>query len=401
MTPDSDGSALAPDFVVRLSYAFYLFVGLLATMLFTGGMQSFLNKFSFLKVGCELVDSEVLRTACAGEMMAYRVSFALAVFFFIHWLSVSDLTCCVQSRARAVMQTSFFSVKSFLLGLLFFLTFFIPNGFFAAYAYVCLFASAVFLLMNVVFLVDFSYQWSDDWGERADSNGKWMWYLLLVAVGSFLLAIGVSVASFILFVPHADCNYNAFAVTSVLVGALLYTVLSVWVPHGSVVPSGIVFLYTSCIMFVTLRTSQNDRCNRLGALEGRTHSFLQMLIGSLAASFMLAYTVITSGGSGASLNVGEDDDGEEEDPDRSGHLSHYMFFYFVMVMGSMYLAMLATGWHVSGAGEGTFLGSINVAFWVRSSTVWAAVVLYVWSLVAPYTCCKGRDFGFAVDDDWI
>lgn len=94
-----------------------------------------------------------------------------------------------------------------------------------------------------------------------------------------------------------------------------------------------------------------------------------MLFASVVASFTLGYAVVSSGGSGLALNVGRNDEDEDEDPDEVGHLSHYMFFYFVMMLGSMYLAMLATGWHVSGAGEGTYLNSINVAFWVRSVTV--------------------------------
>lgn len=401
MARDDEDSIFEPGVIVRIQYGCYLLVGFLATTLFTTALSTALEKFSFLRVGCTLIDSDILRTACTGEMMAYRVSFALVVFFAMHWLSVSDLTCCMRSKARAELQTRFFTFKTFVLVALFLTTFLIPNGFFVGYAYVCLFCSAIFLLMNVVFLVDFSYQWSDDWGERADSNSKWLWYLLIVAVGSLLIGLAITIASVVFFVPHADCNFNAFAVTSVVGGAVVYTALSVWVPHGSIVPSAIVFLYTSSIMFVTLRTGQDTRCNRLALAPGESAGFFQMFVAIVPTSFMLGWTAVSSGGSGAALNVGLDDDGDDEDPDRAGHLSHFMFFYFIMIMGSMYLAMLATNWHVSGAGEKTVTQSVNIAFWVRGSTVWLAVFLYVWSLVAPYTCCKDRDFGFSTEEDWV
>ncbi|CCW63503.1 unnamed protein product [Phytomonas sp. EM1] len=400
----SEDNIFIPGFIIRLQYACYLFVGILVTLVFRSLMSSLFNGISFLQQGCTFIagNSDVtLRKECVSEMVVYRVSFSLAVFFFFHWLSVSDLTCCIQSSARAELQSRFFYIKSLLLVLIFILTFFIPNSFFAMYAYVCLFCSAFFLLINVVFLVDFSYQWSDDWSERAESNEKWMWYLFGIAVGSFVLAILINIASIYVYVPHADCNLNAFVITVVAAGALVYTVLSIWVPHGSIVPSCLVFLYTSGVLFLTLRTIPSDYCNRYGSAASSGTSLKQMIFGSLVTSFTLAYTVISSSGSGRALNVGLDDQDEEEDPDRSGHLSHYMFFYFIMTLGSMYLAMLATDWRVSGAGQDTFIGSVNIAFWVRTVALWSAMFLYSWSLVAPYTCCKGRDFGFSVDDDWL
>ncbi|EPY30615.1 serine incorporator 3 [Strigomonas culicis] len=352
-------------------------------------------------------------------MMVYRLSFAYFLFFFIHWLTVSDLTCCVASRSRAALQQGFFTIKTFLLVLLFGLTLTIPNAFFAYYAYVCLFASAFFLLMNVLFLVDFAYQWSDDWGERADDNPKWMYYLLIIAVSSFTIGIAVNILSFYLYVPERDCNYNAFSITVVLVAALLYTILSVWVPFGSVVPSAIVFLYTSSIICMTLRTSTDGRCNRLVQSQAASGAWLtteapsgtsswmsyftsgtgQLILGSLTAAFTLGYATVSSSGNSSALQIGRDDDGNEEDADRSGHLSHYMFFYFVMMLGSMYLAMLATNWHVSGKGTGTQTESIAIAFWVRQVSVWLAIVMYFWTLLAPYTCCKDRDYGFQADYD--
>lgn len=398
----SDHEALAPDLILRIQYACYLFVSLLISMLYRGAMSGLFDKFEWLRRGCEVVDSDALRNACTSEVMVYRVSFALTVFFVLHWMTVSDLSCCVRSSVRAELQRRFFTAKTVILGLIFVATLFIPNAFFAAYAYLCLFASSIFLLLNVLFLVDFSYQWSDDWGERAESNSKWMWYLLAVAVGSTTLAIVINVVSFVVYVPHSDCNFNAFAITSVVVGALVFMMLSIIVPHGSIVPSSIVFLYTSSIMFVTLRAIPEDHCNRLSSGVAGSSSVKQMFFSSLAACFTVGYSVVSSGGSGSSLSIGQDENEEEEDADRVGHLSHYMFFYTVMVLGSMYLAMLGTNWHVSGSGEGTLESSVNIAFWVRNTTVWLAMFLYIWSLVAPYTCCKGRDFGFTVEDgDWF
>ncbi|TPP40528.1 Serine incorporator (Serinc) family protein [Leishmania donovani] len=355
---------LSPGLIVRLKYAMYLFVALLFSLMARGLMSSLLDKIPMLEKGCAMSSKGgVVQAACAAEMLIYRVSFALTAFFGIHLISVSDLTCCIRSRDLAELQRSFFTAKTVLLVVLCIVTFFIPNGFFSVYAYVCLVCSGLYLLMNVVFLVDFSYQWSDDWIERADGNPKWM---------------------------------------CVTVGAFIYFILSIYVPHGSIVPSSIVFLYTSCILLFTLRTTDNEHCNRMATRpSSTTYSILQTIFTMLLTCFTLLYSVVAAGGSGASLNIGQNEDGEAENPEETGHLSHYMFFYTIMIFGSMYLAMLGSSWHVSGAGEDGLSKSINIAFWVRLSTVWAAIFVYIWSLAAPYTCCKGRDFGFAVDEDWI
>lgn len=392
------GPTYGPDVLLRVQYACYLFVGLILTLVFRGSLTHLFSHIPIFQTGCEYA-ADASKQFCTGEVLVYRISFALTLFFFLHLLSVSDLTCCIQGEIRAEFQKRFFFAKSILLALLFVATFWIPNAFFAVYAYVCLFASGLFLLMNVIFLVDFSHQWNDEWGRRAERAGKWALYLLAVALFCYLGGLGVSVASYALFVPHAGCSLHAFVITSVLLGAIVFTLLSVWVPHGSLVPSGIVFLYSSGVMFLTLRADYDATCNRLAVPDGHSGSVKQMLVASLVSALALGYNVVSSGGNGGVFGFGgvAGDEGEE-DPDESGHLGQYVFFYLTMMLGSMYLAMLATNWHVSGMGEETMLSSINVAFWVRSATVWLAVLLYIWSLLAPYFCCRDRDFGYAVED---
>lgn len=391
----SDGTSLSPTVVLRVQYSLYLFVGIVATMLLRGFL-TLLSHLPLIKKGCEYAGKGDANF-CVGEVLAYRVSFSLSLFFFLHLLSVSDLTCCIDTESRVEFQRRFFFAKTILLGLLFLATMWVPNTFFAYYAYTCVFASGLFLLINVVFLIDFSYQWTEEWGERMEQNSKWLWYLLIVAVLSYIAGIAIAAMSFVVFVPNVNCNYNAFAILSVLISAVVYTVLSIYLPHGSIVSSGIVFAYTAGVMFVTLRMGDDANCNTIAIPPNEAGSLKQIIIGSIVSGFTLVYSVVSTGGSSKGFgHVGDDD--VEEDPEESGHLSSYMFFYTVMMLGSMYLAMLSTGWHVSGMGEDKMKSSINIAYWVRSDTVWSAVLLYLWSLLAPYYCCRDRDFGIAVDD---
>nr|CCC95274.1 unnamed protein product [Trypanosoma congolense IL3000] len=387
--------ALSPTVVLRVQYATYLFLGLVGTMVLRGTLGRILSYVPMIKKGCEYAGGGDANF-CTGEVLAYRVSFSLALFFFFHLLSVSDLTCCIDAESRVEFQKRFFFAKTILLGLVFAATLSIPNTFFAYYAYACIFASGLFLLINVVFLVDFSYRWSDEWTSRMEQHGKWMFYLIATTLMGYAAGIIISIFSFVYFVPHSDCNYNAFAILSVLISAVVYTVLSIWVPHGSVLPSAIVFAYSSGVMFTTLRLENDSYCNTISVPPEQAGSMKQMLLGSLVSGFTLFYSVVSTGGNGGLSSTADDE--EEGDPDTTGNLSSYMFFYATMVLGSMYLAMLSTGWHVSGRSEGVVEDSINIAYWVRSGTVWSSVLLYVWSLLAPYYCCRDRDFGFNTDD---
>lgn len=398
--------AFKPGVIVRVQYATYLFMGLVVCMIFKGTGGKVFENFSVVQRGCDFLqqytqetsgvietkERTVLSQACFENTLVYRVSFSLALFFFVHFCSVSDLTCCIDAHSRAQFQQRFFFAKTFLLSSLITISFWIPNAFFATYAWACLFLSAIFLIIQIILIVDFSYQWNDEWGRRSDANAKWQYYLAAIAFVSYAFGIGMTIANYIFFAPHEDCNFNAFAVTSVLIGMVITTMIAIWVPHGSIVPSGIVFAYCSAICFSALRTGDDPHCN----LQHHTDETWGMIVlGALFSGAALGYTVVSSSGDRSTMSLQAAHELDDEHPDDSGHLSDYCFFYIIMMMGSMYLAMLVTDWQVSGSGSNH---SHVVSFWVKIATVWVTMLVYLWTLLAPYFCCKDRDFGIDTTD---
>ena len=390
--------AFRPNVLVRLQYAMYLFFALLLCLL-KGSLAKALSHFSAVSKGCTYlekatnhVDVSVGSDSCFENTVVYRVSFGLAAFFLIMFFSVSDLTCCIDAEARDEFQRRFFGWKTVLLSLITFVTFWIPNTFFSAYAWLCMFASAVFLVMQIVIFIDFSYQWNEDWGQRSENNGKWSVYLLIVSILCYVAALVVIVFAYIYFVPHEDCNTNATAVTLTLLAGLTYTCVAIWVPHGSILPSGIVFLYTSILCFSALRSSTNAYCNKLYEPEGK-ESILMIIVSAAFLASTLAYSAVATGGSGSSLSLQADAD-EADNPDESGHLSHYCYFHFVMILASFYLSMIATNWQISGTSSDGKPEGAEVAMWVKVASECLTICLYFWSLLAPYYCCKDRDFGY-------
>lgn len=411
---DAGGRTFSPGVIVRMQYAAYLFMGFVACIIVKASMGTAFAKVGVIKAGCEYFTAgtgdssmpgaigtlskavQTVSVLCSENTVVYRISFALTVFYAIHFVSVSDLTCCLEASAREELQRRFFCVKTSLLSLLFTAVFWIPNGFFAAYAWICMFASAVFLVIQMLLIVDFTYQWNEEWGRRAEGNGKWNVYLLLVAGGCYLFGLVLIIVSYVKFVPHEDCNLNGAAVTATLLAGVAYTVVAVWVPHGSIVPSSIVFAYTSTIVFLALRETQDPYCNSEYTAPGQ-QSWRATLLGGLVSGLAIAYSVVSSGGasSRAALST-EDSDAPEDDPDASGHLASYCYFYVIMMAGSMYLAMVVTNWSVSG-GSTSVSTSTAVAVWVKLASGWLVTAMYFWSLLAPYFCCKDRDYGYDVN----
>lgn len=62
------------------------------------------------------------------------------------------------------------------------------------------------------------------------------------------------------------------------------------------------------------------------------------------------------------------------------------FFHFVMMLASMYIAMLLTNWAPSDSESTSSSTDIDMGWpsvWVKITSQWVMMVLYVWTLIAP------------------
>ena len=401
-------SSTTPGVINRLQYAGFLFMGMLTCLLFKGVAGQAFADIPYLQEGCALItiglhNVTTLPQQCYSDTFVYRVSFSLALFL-LHLISVSDATCCVDDDSRGELQQKFFCCKGVALTVLNILVMFIPNSFFAGYAWLCMFVSAFFLVLQIMLLVDFSYQWNEKWGDLTEETGnpKWQYYLLFLAVVSYAGGVGFSIYNVLKFIPHNDCNLHGFIVSGNIIMAFAYTAVSVWVPHGSILPSGIVFCYTSFLCTTALRLSENEHCNPFA--DSGHQSMKLIVFSAFVTAAALAYTVVTCSDEESRNSISlPDSDGHDRRRGYTGHLPAYCYFYFVCLLGALYLAMLGTDWRISGGastapnGPG---GSKAIAFWVKISTGWGVVGIYLWSLVAPYYCCRDRDFGYEIPAGW-
>ena len=85
----------------------------------------------------------------------------------------------------------------------------------------------------------------------------------------------------------------------------------------------------------------------------------------------------------------------------------WWYYHLMMVACSMYMAMLLTDWSAQpamvhgvpatrfdeGAHHSVSLGS----FWVKVVSQWVCLLMYGWTLLAPYLLRDVRDFGIEFD----
>lgn len=462
----SIGSPPKPGTMVRLKYASYLFGALFFCMIFQTLMSEYFGSFSYYSDACSVDDGSggdspeyhppssssskttttvttsqapsrwtippdfiptdklpkaiqeaaqlaaALRHSCLKATVVYRVSFALFLFFLLHFCSVSDLTCCVDDGVRDEMQSGYFGMKTCILIMLVLFSFALPTRFFSYYAWVCMYAAALFLLIQIILIVDFAHEWNEKWGDRSEENEKWLYYLVAITIFCFVASICMNGYGFANYTPHEDCNLHGFILIANIMVGLITIAVAIWVPHGSLLPTGIIFTYTSYLVVTALRTSPDTRCGGTGGGQFVPNtSWWQMLGTSVVTAGALAYTASSVGGSDDSWELNENENNNNNNANGGhrhqqqqylGHLPAYLYFYVIMILASMYLAMLGTDWTVSGIGgdEGGKAKGYEMSFWVKIVTSWITYLFYFWSLLAPYFCCKHRDYGYDVPTEW-
>lgn len=336
---------------------------------------------------------------CYGYGAAYVMSFALFVFFIVHALLM--MTHSTQSAHRR-----FWVAKYFLLIAVWFACLWIPSEFFFDYyANVARFVSAIFLLLQIMILIDFSYEWNGSWVERG-----WNWGVLGMSVALLGGALTLLIFCFKWF--NGDgCETNAFFLGFTIVLTTLGLIISAteWCEHGNLLSASVMTLYAWWLAYSAM-ASDPDGCNT--ANNGDTW---QVIIGMLVAAVAICYASLNL--SNSKSVFGEDDteeldavgasaggDGDEEDArvvaerslsadDWEAIRKRNLRFHLVMASASMYVAMLLTNWGFLGPREssddGYDLGHETV--WIKIITQWTALILFLWTLVAPQIL-SDRDF---------
>lgn len=378
---------------------------------------------------------------CVGNAVVYRVSFSLAVFYF----AMALLTTVVPST-----HTRGWVVKVVSLVALMFGTFYISNDFFFAYSSAARWLSALFLVVQLIALIDMAYTLNERWVD-AEAERSVLGLSCALYVAS---ALGV-----VVFFWHYSCGLDLFFSFVTLIAICVFSYLSIVTEHGAILPSAMVAAYVTFLCWSALESNPDGHtCRGRVSGEDGEHDLTLGLLSALFASVSLAYTTYSA--SSTAMNAfhagersseserealhapltgeaprgdektkkgkdpatadqgGDDEEAEAEEAAEEGRSAEIAataspsseqkpserlwIFHAVMMCGAMYMSMILTAWgdEDSSASASDRGGEIHVdsgdkgrnSMWAKILSQWLTILLYIWTLVAP-TLFPDRDFG--------
>lgn len=367
---------------------------------------------------------------CHGNESVYRVSFGVVIFFGI---------CMIVAPVCDAFHSGMWGVKCILLPATIFAAYMIPAPFYYQYEEVSRVASSLFLLLQVLILIEFAYdshEWlvtkADDADEGQEpgmcSNGYRVLYISLCV----LFTLG-SVISCCFMYHYFSCGAGPASVSVTLLGVIIFSIVSVSEWGRGLLVGSVVSAYITWLEFSAM-TSMPQECNPFLKKDGdedATSVWLGLIIASLSVGYA-GYSAATGVHDALSLapdaeqnnsvsNVEDDTGGDNdrvyqllaegktdesettaqiqrernlnnngteeqtsEEKDSSA-ASSVAVFHFVMVCCGFYMAMVLTNWADTPdkATPSSENGTSSSSMWVKLLSQYATMALYMWSIFAP------------------
>jgi len=352
-----------------------------------------------------------------GKQAVYRITCGSAMFFGAMAVMTAGVEFRNDPRDKHV-QHGGWGLKLLLYILLTVLPFFFPSPLIAGYIWIARICGGLFLILQMIILLDFTQTWNDSWVNKESSS--WLAALLGLTLCFFTLSIFIMAELFIYFVPQSSCSLNTFFIVMAALLCLSFTIASLHpaVPSGSIFPSAVVTLYSFYVVYSALISEPASyECNKTGAAfnsaNGKT-----LAIGMGVTLISVVYSALRAGSSDIWGGSGGEDGSEgfysrvidEEEPlvapgdvnmdssmtndaivDYEPVSYNYSFFHVTFALACTYVAMLMTGWSESNDMEKNTIDVGWASVWVKICSQWLAGLLYMWTLIAPLVL-PDRDF---------
>uniref|UniRef100_A0A8C1HNR9 Serine incorporator 1 n=2 Tax=Cyprinus carpio TaxID=7962 RepID=A0A8C1HNR9_CYPCA len=409
--------------VTRLIYAFFMLLGVaIACIMLMPGMEGHLKKIpGFCHVNCDVL---------VGYKAVYRVCFGMAMFFLLFSLIMVKVKS--SQDPRAAVHNGFWFFKFAAATAITVGAFFIPEGpFTTVWFYIGMAAAFCFILIQLVLLIDFAHSWNESWVEKMEEGNSRCWYAALLSATAINYALSLmSLVLFYVYYTHSDgCTENKVFISINMLLCVGVSVMSILPkiqesqPRSGLLQSSIVTLYTMYLTWSAMTNEPDRRCNPslLGIIglnsttpagQDRVVQWwdAQGIVGLILFLMCVLYSSIRNSSNAQvnKLTLTSDESALIEDgpaPDnfemgdgssraidneKDGVTYSYSFFHFMLFLASLYIMMTLTNWYSPDSSYET-MTSKWPSVWVKITSSWICISLYVWTLVAPLVLIN-RDF---------
>ncbi|XP_020776532.1 serine incorporator 5 [Boleophthalmus pectinirostris] len=419
----------------RFMYALYfLLVTVICVVMMTPTVEEALKShIPFYSELCEKLNAGENCQTLVGYSAVYKMCFGMACFFLffaLFTIRVNNSTGC-----RAAIHNGFWLIKFIVLVLCCTGAFFIPEQetFLEVWRYVGAGGGAIFLLIQLMLLVEFAHRWNTNWSSGVKYNRLWYAALAFVTLMLFTVAVGAVVFLWLFYTQHQACLLNRIFLC--INGSLCFIVSMLAIspciqklqPTSGLLQPGVISVYVMYLTFSAFSSKppeileidgRNQTVCVFGFSESKSERKIVTGIGTVILFACVLYSCLTSTTkrSSAALRVyrnsepeserarccfclGDDTDEFDEEKtgsgqnvmydEREGTIYSYSYFHFVFFLGSLYVMMTATNWfHYDGHKTEKLLdGSLSV-FWIKIVSSWVCLLLYMGTLIAPMLCPK-------------
>jgi len=364
---------------------------------------------------CHNIDDEAARNACYGNEFVYRVGFALVLFFSVMTLLV---VCCRKAAHDGAWMLKTLVIVATVIGSLW-----IPDNSMDTFSNVCLYGSAIFIVIQVLIMLEWVYAFNESWRDKAQEDEVYFSYLLAVTVVGYVLSLVFVILS-IVFFAAPGCAFAAAEISWTCIACFLLSLLSISGinDNSSLLCSSMMTLYCtyycwSALSGMPLSYMGDDghSCNKLS--NGTGAKSVSTWINIIVGLGLTAISVAGSAYSGGTGNIGftsehtvhkdEEsayeamDDDNEEKFGGSELILPLVTYHVVMLLASMFMVMTIVNWDVNKKAESAKLenfGTGETVMWSKTLSQWLVIVLYLWTIVAPrciQMCGVEREFDFS------
>jgi len=213
---------------------------------------------------------------CVGVMAPYRITFALAVFHLI--FTIMFIRVKYKSDPRTAFQNGWWVIKFPLLILVGIAGFFIPNTFFIGFAWVSLFGSGLFVLIQLVLLVDFAHTITETLVDKFEET-KSRFFAAALLISTIVVYVAFAVGSILMYVFYpngkGDCWVNTMFITLNIIFCIAISLFSINPelqkknPRAGLFQSAVVTFYCTYQVFSAISSEpDNLNCSTLKSAGG-------------------------------------------------------------------------------------------------------------------------------------
>ncbi|KAL5702581.1 hypothetical protein ACHQM5_027783 [Ranunculus cassubicifolius] len=315
---------------------------------------------------------------CSRTNGVLRVSLGCCIFFVLMFLTTMTTTKVYE--ARNTWHSQWWSIKFVLLIISLGIPFFCPSPFIQYYGEVARIGAGVFLLLQLVSVIQFITWWNNYWtpdSKVKQTSSRTVVGLLVSTLFYIASFCGIGLL-YVLYARKPSCLLNLFFITWT---AILFIVMMLVSLHSKVnrglLSSGIMAAYIIYLCWSAIRSEPSDeKCNPASQVARK--SDWTNALGFIIAVCSIVMATFSTGVDSQSFQFQKDEvEGEDDIPYKYG------FFHAVFALGAMYFAMLFISWQLD---HSVKKWSIDVGWtstWVKIVNEWFAASIYLWKLIAP------------------